>query len=630
MCGICGIINKDQEKPVKARVLRDMADQIVHRGPDDEGLYIDRNFGMASRRLSIIDLDGGHQPMSNEDGSVVVVFNGEIYNHSRLRHDLQRRGHRFRSGCDTEVLVHLYEEYGKRMVEQLNGMFVFCIYDRNSENFLFVRDRLGIKPLYYIDNGDWILFGSEIKSFLCFPDFIPEMDFQAFHHYLTFRFVPTPLTIFKGVKKLPPGCLIEYQNFHADLSVSEYWDLNFDKKFNGVTLGQASEKVKFLVQDSVEKRLMSDVPLGAMLSGGVDSSAIVSSMKKGNNPKISTFTIEYEEEGAHNEGVYAKIIADEVQTDHHEKITSLKDFLGNLENTVYFMDEPIADPSAMPILDLCRFSKDYITVLLSGVGGDELFAGYKGYKESIYSTYLNYLPDYLWSSLIDPFYNLMPEGTLGKNFAKRAREPIEDVFLGSSFHYGGFSEAEKRKIYAEDFARLRSLSDSHEVVRQTLKKIPRAGRLHKMMYLDMKHWLADSHLVMMDKMSMANSIELRTPLLDHRLVEFAASLPENFKLSATKIKIVFKEAFKSEIPNLILRRRKRGFSTPLNSWIHTAKNEIIELLTEKNSALNELFDSNELKSIVEDHLRNKADNTAKIFTLLVFHIWSRKFKPSLN
>jgi asparagine synthase (glutamine-hydrolysing) len=207
MCGICGIINKDQEKPVKARVLRDMADQIVHRGPDDEGLYIDRNFGMASRRLSIIDLDGGHQPMSNEDGSVVVVFNGEIYNHSRLRHDLQRRGHRFRSGCDTEVLVHLYEEYGKRMVEQLNGMFVFCIYDRNSENFLFVRDRLGIKPLYYIDNGDWILFGSEIKSFLCFPDFIPEMDFQAFHHYLTFRFVPTPLTIFKGVKKLPPGSI---------------------------------------------------------------------------------------------------------------------------------------------------------------------------------------------------------------------------------------------------------------------------------------------------------------------------------------------------------------------------------------------------------------------------------------
>ena len=630
MCGICGIIYKDQEKMVDQITLKDMADKIIHRGPDSEGFYLNRNFGMASRRLSIIDIDGGRQPVNNEDNTVIAVFNGEIYNHIQLRKDLKQQGHTFRTECDTEVLVHLYEELGNRMVEQLNGMFAFCIYDRKLEKYLLARDRLGIKPLYYIDSENWVLFGSEIKSFLCFPEFDPRLDFQAFHHYLTFRFVPTPLTIYAGVRKCPPGCIVEYQNCRKVVSVSEYWDINFCSEVRPIALAQAAEKVKFLVEDSVKKRLMSDVPLGVMLSGGVDSSAIVSSMKNENSSKISTFTVGYEDAGDHNEGIYAKLIADEFDTDHHEKIIGLSDFLGELENMIYYMDEPIADPSAVPILALCNYSRNFVKVLLSGVGGDELFAGYKDYRESIYVNKLNYLPDFLWNCLIDPFYNLMPEGTLGKNFAKRVREPIEDVFLGSSFHYGGFSEAEKSILYEKDFAADKCLYSSHNVVRHTLGKIPEASRLNKMLYIDIKHWLADSHLVMMDKMSMANSIELRAPLLDHRLVEFAVSLPERYKINLTKSKLVFKEALKSKIPESIISRPKRGFSTPLDGWLRTSKKDILDLLLDKKGALSEFIDSQQLINIVNKHLKNRSDATAKIFTLLVYQLWSKKFKPSLH
>jgi asparagine synthase (glutamine-hydrolysing) len=630
MCGICGIIYKDPARPVSMRTLENMAHQIIHRGPDDEGYFLDRNFGMASRRLSIIDIDGGHQPFSNEDNSVIAVFNGEIYNHTQLRKDLQQKGHIFRSKCDTEVLVHLYEEHGNRMAEHLNGMFAFCIYDRRSGKYLLVRDRLGIKPLYYIDTEKWILFGSEIKSFFCYPEFYPKLDYQAFHYYLTFRFVPTPLTIYEGLKKCPPGCMVEYQNSRRTVFVSEYWDINFSGNLPPVTLAQASEEVSFLVQDSVDKRMMSEVPLGAMLSGGVDSSAIVASMKNGGKSKISTFTVGYEEEGDHNEGTYASLVADEFDTDHHEKIICSSDFLGELDNMVYHMDEPVADPSAIPILDLCRYSRKFVKVLLSGVGGDELFAGYKGYRESVYYTQLKSLPKFFWKYLIDPYYNRMPQNTWGKNFSKRIREPIENGFLGSSFHYGGFSEAEKTKMYTGDLTGTHSFSSSHDLVRKTLGKIPEASRLNKMLYLDIKHWLADSHLIMMDKMSMANSVELRTPLLDHRLVEFAAALPQRFKINFTESKIIFKEAFKSKIPEQILKRRKRGFSTPLNMWIQSSKDEILSLLIDRNGVLNELFDNNELISLVDEHLDTKSDQTAKIFTLLVYQIWAKKFKPSLN
>jgi asparagine synthase (glutamine-hydrolysing) len=627
MCGICGIIYKDPSNTVDPKILKDMSDKIIHRGPDDEGFYLHRNIGMADRRLSIIDINDGHQPFTNEDGSVVVVYNGEIYNHSELRKELKLKGHRFKSRCDTEILVHLYEEYASNLIEHLNGMFAFAIYDIKKKYMLIARDRLGIKPVYYINTDKWMIFGSEIKAFFPFPEFEAAVDYESLHQYLTFRYVPSPKTIFKEVKKLPPGSLIEVSLNNKDLRISKYWDIDFENIKENRSLAETAEELSCLIKDAVKIRLMSEVPLGAMLSGGVDSSVIVSSMKNGSQNNISTFTVDYNESGYHNEASFAKLAACAYNTDHHEIIISFKDFIMNIEKMVYFMDEVIADPAAIPIYELCRFSKKFVTVLLSGVGGDELFAGYNIYKEAVYWKYLSHVPDFLWDFLIIPLYNLMPEGTLGRNFVKRIRKPIEETFLGSSFVYGGFSEREKFNLYEPSFAECQSAYDPHEIIKKTLGQIKNASKLHKMMYVDTKHWLADSHLVMMDKMSMANSIELRAPLLDHRLVEFAASIPENLKINPFCAKIVFKKTVESEVPAPILNRAKKGFSTPFDIWVHNYDNQLADLLASKNSLINDFFDIKQIMKLISEHKQGFADCSAKLFTILVLCIWLNTFIP---
>lgn len=625
MCGWCGFIYKDPERLVELKVLKKMAQRITHRGPDDEGYFIERNVGLALRRLAIIDIAGGQQPVYNEDESIVTVYNGEIYNYLDLRAELRSKGHIFKTNCDTEVLVHLYEEYGPQMSEHLNGMFAFAIYDRKKKKMLLTRDRLGIKPLYYTFTKDWFLFGSEIKSFLEFEGFTPAIDFEALHHYLTFRFVPTPLTLFKGVKKLPPGFFLEYGPNQGEPESTSYWDLKFNSRTKRLSLDNATIEVRSLIKDAVRIRLMSEVPLGVMLSGGVDSSAIVSSMKSANQSNTSSFTITYEEEGAHNEGMFAKKTAEAFQTDHHEININLDSFIENLKSMVYFMEEPIADPAAIPIYDLCRFSKEYVTVLLAGVGGDELFAGYGVYKEAVYTSFLKFIPRPVWGKMIVPLYNMMPERIPGRNFARRVPRPVEDYFLGSSFIYGGFSEEEKANLYTADFAGQQANFNSHSVVKNTLLRIPEASTLHKMMYLDTKHWLADSHLIMMDKMSMAHSIEMRVPLLDYRLVELAAGLPDRYKLNLFQSKIIFKKAFKDLIPKQILDRPKRGFSTPINEWIRREKSEITEILFSSDSVGNEIFKRSEIDQLLYKHRQGREDYSASIYTLLILDAWHRTF-----
>jgi len=625
MCGICGIVYRDPQRPVDSRILRDMAGVIAHRGPDDEGFYIHRNIGIAVRRLSIIDIAGGHQPMVNEDNTVAVVFNGEIYNYLTIRKDLEARGHVFKTRCDTEVLVHLYEEYGRDMVEHLNGMFAFALYDQKQGQLFLARDRLGIKPLYYVNARDWLLFGSEIKSLLSFPEFNRDLDPEALHHYLTFRFVPAPMTLLKGVKKLPPGFLLEYLPSQEYPIARPYWDIRFERAEGDFSADQSAEALRELVHDAVKIRLMSEVPLGAMLSGGVDSSVIVSRMTKASGKRISTFTIAYKEEGPHNEGVCARAAAGAFRTEHHEIIVRLDDFIENLERMVYFMDEPIADPAAVPIYDLCRLSKQFVTVLLSGVGGDELFGGYGVYREAVYSAFLRRLPRLAWESIITPLYSVMPEGMRGKNFVNRVHRPIEDVFLGSSVIYGGFSEGEKASLYREEFAREQASFDSHDVVRETLRRVPRASRLNKMIYVDTKHWLADSHLIMMDKMSMANSIELRAPLLDHRVVEFAAALPESSKVNLLRSKILFKDAFRHEVPREIIARRKKGFSTPLQAWLRIAQSDLAAILLNQGGIAGDMFRREAVVNLLDRHRQGRGDFSASLFTLLVLNVWLKTF-----
>jgi asparagine synthase (glutamine-hydrolysing) len=409
------------------------------------------------------------------------------------------------------------------------------------------------------------------------------------------------------------------------LKIIPYWDLNIERSEKALSLADSADAIRELLLDAVKIRLMSEVPLGAMLSGGVDSSVIVSSMSKSSQQTVSTFTITYEEEGPHNEGVFAKIAAETFGAEHHEILVRLEDFIENLQRMVYFMDEPLADPAAIPIYDLCRFSKQFVTVLLSGVGGDELFGGYEVYREAIYSTYLGYIPRFVWNMIIMPLYGLMPDGTMGKNFARRVNQPIEDVFLGSSVIYGGFSEREKAALYNDDFARQQSAFNSHNVVRETLRGVSQASRLHKMIYVDTKHWLADSHLIMMDKMSMANSIELRTPLLDHRLVEAAAALPESSKVDLLRSKIIFKDAFKPEVPKEIIGRPKRGFSTPINLWLMNAESELSEILLNQGGIARDIFKKEALVNLLDRHKQGRADFSASLFTLLVLNLWLATF-----
>jgi asparagine synthase (glutamine-hydrolysing) len=621
MCGICGILYRDSQRSLDSRILKDMARVIAHRGPNDEGFYTHQNIGLAVKRLSIIDIVGGHQPMVNEDESVVVVFNGEIYNHLSIKKDLEARGHVFKTRCDTEVLVHLYEEYGRHMVDHLNGMFAFAVYDQKQRRLLLARDRLGIKPLYYVNTKDWFLFSSEIKSFLSFPEFYRELNLEALHHYLTFRFVPAPMTMLKGVDRLPAGFLLEYLPSSQCTNTRSYWDISFQRGEGDRSVAESAEVLRELLHDAVKIRLMSEVPLGAMLSGGVDSSVILSRMTEAAEQTVSSFTIAYEEEGPHNEGTYAKIAAEAFKSDHHEILVRLDDFIENLERMVYFMDEPLADPAAIPIYDLCRFSKQFVTVLLSGVGGDELFGGYDVYREAIYSVYVSHMPRCFWNMVVLPLYRWMPDGIVGKNFVRRVNQPIEDVFFGSSFIYGGFSEQEKATLYNEEFAREQSAFDSHDVVRETLKGVSQASRLHKMLYVDTKHWLADSHLIMMDKMSMANSIELRAPLLDHRLVELAAALPERSKVNLLRSKIIFKEAFRAEIPKPIIARRKRGFSTPINLWLKNAESDLSEILLNQGGIAKDIFKKEAIINLLERHKQERGDFSASLFTLLVLNLW---------
>jgi asparagine synthase (glutamine-hydrolysing) len=620
MCGICGIFNFDPQRPVERRDLEAMNRAIVHRGPDDDGFYYDRNMGMAMRRLSIIDIAGGRQPMFNEDGTVAVVFNGEIYNFAELRTKLLSLGHTLKTRSDTEVLVHLYEEYGERLMEQCNGMFVFAIYDSKQRRVLLVRDRLGVKPLYYRVDADRLIFGSEIKSFQKLPPYLATLDEEALHHYLTFRFVPAPQTIYRNVKKLEPGHFLDIR-CGATVEPRRYWDVDFSSSDGARSLAEAAEQIRALVEDAVKARLIAEVPLGMMLSGGIDSAVITAAMSRATPNGISTFTVDYEEEGPHREGVYARLVAEAFGTSHHEIIVGFRDFMGKLGSMVYYMDEPVADPAAIPVFDLCKFSKNYVTVLLSGIGGDEIYGGYGAYQEALIRRRLGAIPRWLWRCGAP----LCPRGLPGRNFIRRLGYPVEKVFLGSSPIYGGLSEIQKQELYTPEFRERQKGLDSHAVIQATLARSGAWSDLHKMMYVDIKHWLADSHLIMMDKMSMATSLELRTPLLDYRLVEQAARLPERFTRTARESKIAFKQAFAPVIPAAVLNRKKRGFSTPLDSWFVENGKEIHDYLVTRRSHIQDYFQKQAITTLFQRHNAGQGDHSPTIFMLLVLELWIKGF-----
>jgi asparagine synthase (glutamine-hydrolysing) len=620
VCGICGYTFFDRERSVDQADLQRMNDAIIHRGPNDEGYFLDANIGLAMRRLSIIDLAGGRQPIYNEDQTVVTVFNGEIYNYLELKKDLETRGHRFRTNCDTEVLVHLYEEYGADLMAKLNGMFVFAIFDKRERRLLIARDRLGVKPLYYTAKEGRFIFGSEVKSIIAVGACSSELDTEALHHYLTFRFVPSPMTMWKDVRKLPPGCCIECHD--GNFSVRRYWDISFVPHTNTRSCAQAAEEVHDLVVDSVKRRLMAEVPLGSMLSGGVDSAVVTAAMAQTAPGRVSTFTIDYAEEGPHREAAYARIVSEAFNTDHHEIVVGATEFMEALDRMVYFMDEPIADPAAIPVWELCRFSKQHVTVLLSGIGGDEVFGGYPIYREALYRKQLRLLPPALWRGVVAPLY---PAWLPGRNFVKRIGFPLGATFLGSSPIYGGFSEAQKQSLYTSDYGGSRNDSNSHDFIAGIVAHLRGVNDLDAMMYIDTRLWLADSHLIMSDKMSMAVSLEIREPLLDYRIVELAATMPAHFKRTLRESKVVLKSAFAKTIPAAIIHRKKRGFSTPLDVWMKQSRPEVESMLTGPAARIMEYVRPQPIHELFDRHARGEGDQSASLFTLIVLELWLRRF-----
>ena len=603
MCGICGMIGFEDKE-----LLKRMCDVISYRGPNDSGAYIDKNVGLGNRRLSIIDLAGGHQPVHNEDETIWVTYNGEIYNYKELKESLEKLGHNFYTNSDTEVLIHLYENFGDYFVKKLRGMFAFAIWDRNKKKLLLGRDRLGIKPLYYTINDGNFFFGSEIKSILQFEEIKRSVNFHALHEFLTLQYVPGPETMFRNIKKLQPGHILTYQK--GKIIIKKYWDIKIEPLIK-MEENACSEHILNLLKDSVKMRLMSEVPLGVYLSGGLDSSAIVAIMSMVSDEPVKTYTVGFDHPT--DEFKYAKIIAEQFNTDHQELIVKA-DTTKILPEIVWHFDEPNADPASLPTYLMSKITKKKLTVVLVGEGGDETFAGYQKYKIMLMTSKYKYLFPKSTAYIASALSRFVPNKNLRK-YLEFASEFIPLIGKDSDAYQKisalGFTQKEKNELYSK---KLRNLKLKENSIKTYLTGS--YDLFKRMMSFDMKVWLCDRLLMKVDKMTMASSIEARVPLLDHKLVEFANTIPVNLRLE----KRVFKRAVSKILPKVIVKRKKHGFAVPISTWFEGELKEIaIQVLDKLHKQ--DYFRYN----YIQDLLKNpqKFRNNHKLWNLLNFDIWHK-------
>ena len=623
MCGICGIIHTDTEKKVVPALVKEMCDVIYHRGPDDDGIYTRANVGIGMRRLSIIDLVTGKQPISNENGDMWIVFNGEIYNHQEIRKELQNRGHRFRTKTDTESIIHAYEEYGDRCVEKLNGMFAFAIWDDRKKRLFLARDRIGIKPLYYFFDRQRFVFGSEIKSILKAGNIPKTIDLQALDHFLTFEYIPAPLSIFKEIRKLPPGHTLTLTDL-KNVNIRQYWDLPVEN--NGVDILEKREELFETLQDAVRIRLMSDVPLGAFLSGGVDSSTVVALMSQVLNQPVKTFSIGFEDQ-TYNELNYARLIAKKFNTEHHEFIIQAN-ALELADKLLYYLDEPFGDFSIFPTYLVSKIAKDFVTVVLSGDGGDELFAGYDTYIADQLATRYAKIPRWLRNSFIHPIVDSIPPSPKKKGLINRTKRFVEGMKLPEDLHHARWmiflQQIERELLYTNDVKSEILREDSYQFIRKYFRNvIPQTNDdINQQMYVDVKTYLVDNILVKVDRMSMATSLEARVPFLDHRVVELAATIPGEGKLQGRRSKIVLKQAMDKLLPREILYRGKEGFSIPIKNWI---KNELkpmmLDILSRDRLKREGFFNPDFVEKLIKEHLDGKENHSHRLWALMIFGRW---------
>jgi len=636
MCGINGIVHLNREGLVSRPALERMNKALRHRGPDDEGYYIDKNAGLAMRRLSIIDIQGGHQPISNEDGSIWVVFNGEIYNYKRLKYDLEAHGHKFSTNCDTEVIVHQYEEDGENFLNKLNGMFGIAIWDSKKTKLVIARDRIGIKPLHYYIGSDIFLFSSEPKAIIQHPSVKVEVDSQALWDYLTFRYVPAPRSMFKGIMKMHPGHYGVLEN--GRFQVKEYWDIpakdNSQERGNHCLDGrQALEAFEAQFFRSVKTHLMSDVPLGVLLSGGIDSSAVVYAMRRLGIEEIKTFSVGFDAGPDFNELPYARRVADFFKTDHHEIVVGIKEFIAGLEKYVFYADEPLADLACIPLWYVSKLAREEVTVVLSGEGSDEIIAGYPGIENTVLNsrvvdTYQR-MPAFLRNA-VSRLSNssLVPHGMAAKlRKLSISSKDFWKYWPKNMTNY--FSEQEKERLLGVSSV---NFSESYRLITDLYRKQQERSPLDQVLYVYCKYWLADNLLTKADRMTMANSLELRVPFLDHDLIELAFRLPEKLKvdfflgLFKPTRKAALRRIMRNCLPEEIVNRKKYGFPTPENQWLERELNSFVkDLLYASGSFAKGNFEPSELDSLVkQSDLKNQMAQS-KVWLLVVLEAWNKTF-----
>lgn len=639
MCGIAGIVRTDN-KPVDPTVLRSMTDRILHRGPDDSGIQLlstseipGISVGFGHRRLSIIDLSPlGHQPMSNEDGTVWITFNGEVYNHKDLRRDLAAKGHSFKSECDTEVIIHGYEEYGGRICELLSGMFAFAIWDSKRTQLLLARDRFGKKPLYYWQSEMGIVFASEMKALLALPEFKPVLDHKNLARYLAFEYVPVPHTIYQNVNKLPPGTYALYNN--RTLTTSKYWDISFNSESqNKLSMPDVENMLLELLKNAVEKRLMSDVPLGAFLSGGIDSSAVVALMSEIIDPRlIKTFSIGFTEK-SFDESQYARMVARHFKTDHHEKTFSIGDMVNILPEVWDFLDEPFADASVLPTYMLSKFTAETVTVALGGDGGDELFAGYDPFvAHRLANVYSTIVPYWITRGFVTPLANALPVSSKNMSFDFRIKQLLKGMAYTPSVRnqvwLGAFSPEQQKKLFTPQVNEMLAGFDVYEDINGSLQGREFRNWVDEITFMYERFYMGEDILTKVDRASMAVSLEVRTPFLDQQLAEFANALPAHFKLHGLTRKFILKKALERKLPGEIINRKKKGFGIPLTKWLKTdLKPMLEEIFSAENIKKEGLFNIAHVQMLMHEHFSGKRDNRKQLWTLLMFEQWRKRFCP---
>lgn len=627
MCGICGIYNFNSKKPINKDLIQRMTEALKHRGPDDEGYYCGSRVagrgsqvGLGVRRLSIIDLETGHQPIHNEDKTIWIVFNGEIYNFGTLREELEKKGHRFYTKGDTEIILHLYEEYGRDCVQKLNGMFAFAIWDSREERLFLARDRIGIKPLFYIEHRGSLIFASEIKSILEDKRLSREIDIPSLHSMMNLQYIPAPKTIFKEIKKLLPGHILTCQK--GEVSIERYWDLDLTRKEESEAF--YLEELPKLLEESVRLRLISDVPLGAFLSGGIDSSIIVGLMSKFSEKAVKTYSVGFEAEDSFNELKYARLASRHFRTDHHELIMKSKDIEELLPKIVYHLDDPITDPAVIPTYLVSQLAREEVTVVLTGEGGDELFAGYRRYSLDRLAPYYSKLPSMIRKKMIPILISkLFLQGRYQQGIEAINQPPGVQRHLN---WISKFSDETLENLYTKEVKEEIKRGELTSIFRSYFTLSQERDFLSRTLYCDIKTWLPDDLLVKIDRMSMATSLETRVPYLDHRIVELCTSMPIHLKLKGFTSKYILRKAFSSLIPEEILKRRKQGFTVPLTPWLRKELKEFAqEILSQNSIAKRGYFDYTCIKHILKEHLEGKRDYSREIWSLLVFELWSRAY-----